>query len=241
LSLEGGMLQLKILNLLFIVFLTGSMKASQLFQLISTGDYEPLKAALKADPGLANAGIPCSDDQPEMLGHPLHRICDAVFAKIITDEQAIKIATILLEFGSDVNGYKSAGDKNSPLIAAASLHAEQLGIFYIEQGADIHYADHDGATALHWAAFCGRDQLVGALINKGVNVNQKDHTFNSTPIGWAVHTLTSGDSNNILHQLACIKVILKAGASKDLLDADTMLYLQGVAEDDPELHALIKS
>jgi ankyrin repeat protein len=202
------------------------MLASQLFKLVTQGDLQQLRAVLEADPGIANTGVPCSDAQPEMKGHPLHRICDVVFAGAITDEKAIEIAKVLLEFGADISGYKSSGDQNTPLIAAASLHAEKLGIFYIEQGADIFYADHDGATALHWAAFCGRDQLVAALIAKGANINQQDTTFNSTPIGWAVHTLTSGDSGNQHNQIACIHLLLNAGADKAVLDADTLEYVK---------------
>lgn len=217
------------------------MKASQLFTLISTGDYQPLRAALTVDPKLANAGIPCSDDMPEMTGHPLHRICDVVFAGAISDEQAIEVAKILLEFGADIDGYKLSGDKNTPLIAAASLHAEKLGIFYIKQGADIYYADHDGATALHWAAFCGRDQLVEALISAGAKIDHEDTTFNSTPVGWAVHTLTSGDTGNQYHQLACIKLLLKAGADQSKLAADTLAFLKEVAKSDTELQYLIKA
>jgi hypothetical protein len=216
------------------------MKAAQLSNLISTGNYQPLKAVLMANPGLANEGIPCSDDRPDMKGHPLHRVCDAVFAKVISDDQAIEVAKILLESGADIDGYKSKGDNNTPLIAASSLHAEKLGIFYIEQGADIFYADNDGATALHWAAFCGRDRLVAALIEAGANVDQEDTTFNSTPIGWAVHTLTSDDNGNQHHQLSCVKLLLKAGADKKLWHNDTLKYLQKVAEDDDELQQLLK-
>lgn len=201
------------------------MLASQLFKLVTQENFNALRATLEADPGLANAGVPCSDAQPDMKGHPLHRICDLVFAKAITDEYAIEIAKILLEYGSDINGYSSAGDQNTPLIAAASLHAEQLGIFYIHQGADILFADHDGATALHWAAFCGRDQLVAALIAKGAIVNQQDTTFQSTPIGWAVHTLTSGDTGNLHNQLSCVRLLLGAGADRSILDQDTLSYL----------------
>ncbi|HVW96817.1 MAG TPA: ankyrin repeat domain-containing protein [Mucilaginibacter sp.] len=215
------------------------MKASQLFNLISTGDYQPLRAVLAADPNLANAWVPCSDDRPDMKGHPLHRICDVVFAKAITDEQAIEVAKILLAFGANIDGYKSSGDNNTPLIAASSLHAEKLGIFYIEQGADIYYADNDGATALHWAAFCGRDLLVAALIAAGANINQQDTTFNSTPIGWAIHTLTSGDTGNQHHQLACVKLLLKAGADQAIIDSDTRKYLQETAADDNELKSLL--
>lgn len=204
------------------------MLASQLFKLVTQGDFQQLRAALEADPSLSNAGVPCRDNQPEMKGHPLHRICDVVFAGAVTDEKAIEIAKILLEFGADIDGYKSSGDQNTPLIAAASLHAEKLGIFYIEQGADIFYADHDGATALHWAAFCGRDELVAALIAKGANINQQDTTFNSTSIGWAVHTLTPSDSRNQHHQINCIHLLLNAGADKAILDADTLAYVNAL-------------
>lgn len=216
------------------------MKASQLLSLISTENYEALRNSLEVNPSLANAGVPCSDGMPEMKGHPLHRICDVVFAGALSDEQAIEVAKILLEFGADIDGYKSSGDNNTPLIAASSLHAEKLGIFYIEQGADIYYADNDGATALHWAAFCGRDQLVAALIAAGAKIDQEDTTFKSTPIGWAVHTLTSDDPGNQHHQLACIKLLLKAGADQSKLAADTLAYLKETGND-PELQILLRS
>lgn len=216
------------------------MLSIELLNLIGAGKYQSLKTALMNDPSLANAGIPCSDDQPEKKGHPLHRICDAVFAGIITDDQAIEIAKILLEFGADIDGYKLQGDNNTPLIAAASLHAEKLGIFYIQHGADVFYADNDGATALHWASFCGREQLVAALIAAGANIDQEDIAFNSTPVGWAVHTLTSDDRNNQRNQLACVKLLFKAGANKNSLDAYTLQFLQETAKTDEELDSLLQ-
>jgi hypothetical protein len=48
---------------------------------------------------------------------------------------------------------------------------------HIEQGADIFYAGGDGAAALHWGAFCGKDKLVAALIAKGAKIDQPDTTF----------------------------------------------------------------
>src|SRR6266498_2113574 len=101
--------------------------------------------------------------------------------KKITDEEAIEIAKILLEFGANIDGDKIKENKDTPLMAAASLHAEQLGIFYIENGANIHYADRDGATALHWAAFCGRDKLVERLIQEKAAIDQRDTSYNATP------------------------------------------------------------
>src|SRR3954465_7522412 len=119
------------------------------------------------NPVLADEGITIPfDNKCTTKAHPLHRICDAVFAKKITNEEAIEMAKIFLEFGADIDGEKKE-NKDTPLLAASSLHAEQLGIFYIDNGADIFHADkNDGATALHWAAFCGRDKLVKKLITR---------------------------------------------------------------------------
>jgi ankyrin repeat protein len=217
------------------------LMANQLFKLINGNDYKQIREVLVNDPALANEGVPLNDHLLSQKGHPLHRICDAVFAKKTTDEQAIETAKILLEFGASIDGYKSAGDNNTPLIAAASLHAEELGIFYIEQGADIFYTPKsDGATALHWAAFCGRDKLVTKLTEKGANINQPDTLYNSTPTGWAIHALLSKNNGNVHHQLQCIKFLLKAGADKSLLNSDSMQYLHSVAGSDKELEGLIK-
>src|SRR6185312_738436 len=135
--------------------------------LFENKDYDGIRRLLSANPSLANEGIPF-DEKNTAKAHPLHRICDAVFAKKITDEDAITIAKIFLEFGARIEGNQATENQDPPLMAAASLHAEQLGVFYIEHGANVHYADNnDGATALHWAAYCGRDELVARLISAG--------------------------------------------------------------------------
>jgi ankyrin repeat protein len=186
---------------------------NSLFKLIIDKDYAELRKILSANPNLANEGVALNNDPNAKKGHPLHRLCDAVFGKKITDEEAIEIAKIFLEFGANINGYQSSADNNTPLIAAASLHAEKLGIFYIEQGADIFYASpNDDATALHWAAYCGRDKLVQKLIQKGAKVNQRDISYKGTPLEWAVHIMRSGDSDNLFHQTACIRLLIHAGA-----------------------------
>ena len=210
-------------------------------ELIENKDYEGISQLLASDPNLANEGITIPyDNKCKSKAHPLHRICDAVFAKKITDEEAIKIARIFLNFGADINGSKIKENEDTPLLAAASLHAEQLGIFYIGNGADIHYADrHDGATALHWAAFCGRDKLVEKLIQEKATIDQRDTSYNSTPLGWAIHSLRTGDKFNTYHQVSCIKLLLKAGADINTLNDETIQYLHFLAKDDLELKNLL--
>ena len=216
---------------------------TDLFDLIVDNDLAGLRRALAANPELANEGVMLKIDGKinRAKGHPLHRICDAVFANKISDSQAIEIAKIFLEHGADVNGYMMQDDINTPLIAAASLNAEQLGLFYIEKGANIFYTPPgDSGTALHWAAFCGREQLVKKLIEKGANINQKDTSYHSTPCGWAIHVLESGEANNLNNQLACIKLLLKAGTDNSLLYPNSLEYLKDAAKNDPELKTLIE-
>jgi hypothetical protein len=214
-----------------------------LFDLIVNNDLDGLREALTANPELANEGVVWKIDGKinPAKAHPLHRICDAVFANKISDIQAIEIAKIFLEHGANIDGFMERGDLNTPLIAAASLNAEQLGLFYIGQGANIFYApSSDGGTALHWAAFCGKDQLVEKLIEKSANVNQLDTSYHSTPCGWAIHVLESDETDNLYNQLACIKLLLKAGTDKSLLYPGSLEYLQRTAENDPELKTLLE-
>jgi ankyrin repeat protein len=44
-----------------------------------------------------------------------------------------------------------------------------------------------GGTALHWAAWHGRVELVRALIAAGSPINLRDRTYGSSPIAWAAH------------------------------------------------------
>ncbi len=209
--------------------------------LVENKNYEGIRQLLTNNPTLANEGITIPyDNRCTTKAHPLHRICDAVFAKKITDEEAIEIAKILLDFGANIDGDKTKENQDTPLLAAASLHAEKLGIFYIDKGADIYYAGRqDGATALHWAAFCGRDKLVERLIREKAAIDQRDTAYDSTPLVWAIQPLKTGDTFNTYHQVSCIKLLLKAGADITALNDETIQYLHLLAKDDLELKDLL--
>lgn len=206
-------------------------------KLIEQKDADGLRKALAENPNLANEGITIPHDFfCNTNAHPLHRICDAVFARKLTDEEAIKLAKILLEYGADINGYNDG----SPLLAAASLHAEQLGIFYIDKGADINITDEsDNASALHWAAFCGRDKLVDKLIKSKAAIDERDKTHGSTPLGWAVHCLSSNDEGNHHKQLACIKLLIQSGADINKLSLEAKEDLFSISDKDPELKNIL--
>jgi ankyrin repeat protein len=213
----------------------------QVKRLVEKKDYNGLNRLLASDPKLANEGIKIPYDIfCKVKAHPLHRICDGVFAGKITDNEAVELAKIFIENGADIDGDK-AKDDGTPLLAAASLHAEKTGIFFIDNGADVHYVyKGDGASALHWAAFCGRDKLVDRLIKANAAIDEPDTEHNSTPLGWAIHCLMSNVSGNSHNQTACIKLLLQAGANAEKLGKEANDYLKALAKKDLELVKLLK-
>lgn len=184
-------------------------------KLIDNRDYNGIKQAIEDNPELANEGIPY-DDMNSTKAHPLHRICDGVFSKRYTDGEAVLMAKIFLENGAKVDGSSLAEKQDTPLVAAASLHADEVAILYIKNGASINHAGCHGGTALHWAAWCGRDNLVRILLKNGAEINRRCIDFEATPLFWAVHGLKKGDKNNVHNQLECARILIQSGADKDI-------------------------
>jgi uncharacterized protein len=208
-------------------------------ELISNKNYREIEQALENNPGLANEGIPY-DKVNTAIAHPLHRLCDRVFSGIITDEEAVKIARLFLKHGATINGDGLIEKKDTPLVAASSLHADKLAMLYIENGADIQHGGCHGGTALHWAAWTGRPALVKTLVEKGAEINRRCIDFNSTPLFWAVHGLKNGGHDNMSDCVESVKTLLNAGADKTIPNLEGYIALQLLNEQDLELKELLK-
>lgn len=208
-------------------------------QLINSKDYEAIRKVLAADPSLANEGIAFDDDNTTKA-HPLHRISDGVFANSYTDREGVEMARIFLEYGANVNGNKLTEGQDSPLTAAASLHAEELAIFLIDNGADIHHKGFFGGTALHWAAWVGRDKLVARLISEKAAIDQTCITHKGTPLLWAVHGYKFGGDKNRYHQVDCVRLLLEAGAVRSIPNIEGTTALEFLEEVDTEMISLLK-
>jgi uncharacterized protein len=191
------------------------MEQINIRQLIINKDYQGIETALSNNPLLANEGIPY-DIVNNTKAHPLHRICDGVFSENYTDEEAATMAKIFLTYGANINGNELIEKRDTPLIAAASLHADLVALLYIENGADINHAGCNGGTALHWAAWCGRGKLVKRLIQEGAAINKKCLDFKATPLFWAVHGSKNGGANSLHDSLECIKCLIQSGADKNI-------------------------
>jgi uncharacterized protein len=203
-------------------------------KLIDNKDYKGIELALSQNPHLANEGIPY-DDVNTAKAHPLHRICDGVFSKNYTDEEAVKIAKIFLEFGANINGNMLKEKEDTPLIAASSLHADEVAILYIDNGAAINHAGCHGGTALHWAAWCGRDIVVRRLIQEGAEINKLCIDFKATPLFWAVHGSKNADKNNTHNYLQCVKTLLQSGADKNIPNGEGKTVFDLLNDEDWEL------
>ena len=208
-------------------------------ELINNKDYEGIKKALSQNPSLANEGIPF-DEKNTTKAHPLHRICDGVFAHTYTDKEAVEMARIFLAYGANVNGYELAEKQDTPLIAAASLHAEEAGILYIENGAAINHPGCHGGTALHWAAWVGRDKLVERLIREKADIHKRCIDFKGTPLLWAVHGFKYGGRENRHHQVECVRLLIEAGADKTAPNIEGTAPSGFLDEQDTELINLLR-
>jgi hypothetical protein len=190
-----------------------------IIEIIARVDLERLRSLLSRHPELANAGIALGS-QDTSPAHPLHRICDGVNHGVYTDEQACEMAKVFITFGAFVDGVELVENKDSPLTAAASLHADLTASYYIDQGATISHPGCHGGTALHWAAWCGRDRLVKKLIDSGAPLEQRCKDYFSTPLFWAIHGYKFGGGKNQHHQIECAKLLIAAGAVKDTRNAE---------------------
>jgi len=209
---------------------------SKVKKCIEQVDLEGLDQLLRLTPELSNQGVTIPfDNLCRIKAHPLHRICDGVFAGKITDDQAVGLAEVFLAHGARIDGDKHIGE-GTPLIAAASLSAEQVGVYYIDHGADIHYTyQDDGVTPLHWASFCGLDLLVQRLLQAGAGIDQTDNSYHSTPLNWALHSLQTKAPGQIRNQVKCISLLLKLGADTTLLSPEKNQYFRELCQTHTEL------
>lgn len=151
---------------------------------IEAADCNTLRELLAEDSASANQLIVWGKNG-EIQTHPLHYISDMLFQGVLKPGNEISLVEALLEAGADPNYQATNGE--TPLLGAASLYAEDVGIRLIHAGALPNAKGIWEATPLHWASITGLDQLVAQLIQTGADLNLTDTQYGSPPIGWAIH------------------------------------------------------
>ena len=80
-------------------------------------------------------------------------------------------------------------DLEQLITAAGSGDIQQVVVLLDKDPALVRKKDSKGATALHYAAHNGHQQVAELLIQRGAEVNSRDDVFGATPAGWAIEYL----------------------------------------------------
>ena len=177
---------------------------------IETGNVDALRTLLAEEPARANHLIVWGRNL-EIRTHPLHYVSDMLFGGSLQRGNEPPLIQALLEAGADPNYQAPNGE--TPLIGAASLHAEDVGLQLLDAGAQPNVRGVFNETALHWAAHTGLRHLVERLLNKGADVNLRDGRYNATPLGWAIHGRLSSHPGRQGNHHAVAALLVAAGAT----------------------------
>lgn len=176
---------------------------------IGNADAEALRTLLSGDSSRANALIRWGNDD-RIRTHPLHYVSDLFFKKDLNVQVALAMVRVLIEAGADVD-FQVNGKGDTPLIGAASLGAEDVGLALLDAGAKAQLRGIFGESALHWAAMLGQDRLTSRLIERS-DLNLKDEKYNSPPLGWAIHGYFNPPAGNRGEQHKVVALLVAAGA-----------------------------
>jgi hypothetical protein len=193
---------------------------------IESGDAEALQRLLAEDASRANALVRWGEAD-RISTHPLHYVSDMLFNGILAKGRELPLIELLINAGADLD-YQSDARTDTPLIGAASLGAEDVGLALLRAGAKPDITGIFGETAIHWAALLGEDRLVSGLIKcsilNGSNLDLPDEKYNSPPLGWAIHGRQNPPNGNQGRQCEVAALLVAAGASVDprWLDSDAM-------------------
>lgn len=179
---------------------------------IETGNTAALHRLLAEDPSCANELI-CWGKNGSILTHPLHYVCDMFFEGRLERGRELPLIETLIQAGADLD-FQRASKTDTPLIGAASLGAEDVGLALLRAGARPELTGIFTETALHWAALLGEDRLAAGLID-GSDLNLKDEKYSSPPLGWAIHGRQNPPVGNQGRQCEVAAMLVAAGASVD--------------------------
>jgi hypothetical protein len=118
---------------------------------IRTGDADAQRRLLARDPTQANALIYWGNNDC-VRTHPLHYVSDRLFNDVLQKCKELPLVEALLEAGTAVD-FRKAEKRETPLIGAASLGAEDVGPRLLDAG----------ATRRSCAEISGRPRFIGPL------------------------------------------------------------------------------
>jgi hypothetical protein len=138
-----------------------------------------------------------------------------LFNGILQKGTELPLVNTLIEAGSNIDFQPEGAE--TPLIGAASLGAEEVGIRLLEAGAGPDRRGIFGETALHWAALLGEVRLVKKLIEcfdlNRSGLNLEDKKYQSSPLGWAIHGWNHPPGGNCGRYPEVVMLLVASGAN----------------------------
>lgn len=177
---------------------------------IRKGNAATLRSLLAEDPSRANALIRWGLNDC-ILTHPLHYVSDMLFDGTLKRGAELPLIDALIHAGADLD-FQRDNKGDTPLLGAASLAAEDVGLRLLDARANPRLRGIFGETALHWAALLGEDRLAQRLIPLS-EIDLKDQKYNSSPLGWAVHGCYNPAAGNQGRQCEVASFLVAAGAA----------------------------
>jgi len=178
-------------------------------QSLEDGDAGALRRILEKDPAQANILIRWGTNERNHT-HPLHYVSDLLFERKLQKGRELPLIDALLKAGAQLD-FQRNGKGDTPLIGAASLGAEEVGLRLLKAGANPALRGLFGETALHWAALLGEAKLAKKLI-PGSDLNLLDEKYQSPPLGWAMHGWSNPPAGNHGRHLEVVRLLVAAGA-----------------------------
>jgi hypothetical protein len=177
---------------------------------IRNGDADALRRLLAEEPARGNALVRWGLNGC-ILTHPLHYVSDMLFEGTLQLGQDLPLVEALIDAGADLN-FQRNGKGDTPLIGAASLGAEEVGLRLLAAGARPELRGLFGETAFHWAALLGEDRLAQRLM-EGADLDLKDEKYKSSALGWAIYGWDNPPAGNRGGQRQVVILLVAAGAA----------------------------
>jgi ankyrin repeat protein len=108
---------------------------------------------------------------------------------------------------------RSLTDEDRPgLCDAAELNRPDPVRLMLEAGWPVDVRGRHGGTPLHWAAWHGNVEMVRRILRHDPPLETRDHDFDATPLGWAIHASTHGWHPETGDYAGTVETLLRAGA-----------------------------
>jgi ankyrin repeat protein len=117
------------------------------------------------------------------------------------------------------HGAEALAESEDPaaLVGAAGAGDTDAVERLLALGISIDTRGADGETALHAAAFAGRASTVRLLVERGAELEARDTTWQSTPLGWAREGRSSRPQDETGADWdETVRVLIDAGAGPEL-------------------------